>query len=199
MSNITAERETEYGVPYGKYAVNADMNYINSERFAKKFKDVTESETVNKVLLECAVKAITHRSGTLYEDMYLINGITGEIMAEQLDSECEKGIFYNESIKAAIVKARAENIPLVALHSHPEGYPPSIDDFNKAYTNGYSVGVIAGHNGQVYTYSNEIGFFEYADDVQTNIASAFERGYDVDRAFRETYDEIGFSYHIVKE
>lgn len=37
MSTISAEREQEYGVPYGEYAVNADMDYINSNGFAKKF------------------------------------------------------------------------------------------------------------------------------------------------------------------
>lgn len=199
MSNITAEKETEYGVPYGKYAVNADMDYIGSERFAKKFKNITENETVNRVLLECARIAISHRNGTLYEDMYLINGNTGEIMAEQLDSECEQGIFYNENIKAAIVKAKAENIPLVAFHSHPEGYPPSIEDFNKAYENNYSFAVVAGHNGQVYTYSNSIGYTNNPDVVQDDIDFAYRQGYDIDRAYEEAYKAIGYEYSIVKE
>lgn len=99
MSTISAEREQEYGVPYGKYAVNADMNYINSKEFAKKFDRITENKAVNETLLKCACNAIAHRNGTLYEDMYLINGNTGEIMAEQLNSECENGITYNDSIE----------------------------------------------------------------------------------------------------
>lgn len=196
MSTISAEREQEYGVPYGKYAVNADMRYINSEEYARKFKNITETEAVNEALLRCARNAIAHRDGTLFEDMYLINGETGEIMAEQLSSECEHGIFYNESIRAAILKAQVENIPLIAFHSHPEGFPPSVDDFNKAYINGYSVGIIAGHNGQIYIYSNDIGVFDNVEGVQANIGSAYRRGYDVDRAYREAYDEIGFVYHI---
>lgn len=95
MSTISAEREQEYGVPYGKYAVNADMEYINSDKFANKFNCITENKAVNETLLQCARNAIAHRNGTLYEDMYLINGYTGEIMAEQLNSDCEHGIFYN--------------------------------------------------------------------------------------------------------
>lgn len=34
-----AEKEEEYGVPYGADAVNADMKYINSEEYAKKVRE----------------------------------------------------------------------------------------------------------------------------------------------------------------
>lgn len=199
MNTISAECEQEYGIPYGEDAVNADMRYINSEKFAEKFKSVTENKSVNEALLQCARSAIAHRTGTLYEDMYIINGITGEIMAEQLDTPTEHGISHSSAVNAAIAEAHRMNIPIIAFHSHPEGFPPSIDDFNSAFRYGYSLGVIAGHNGQVYVYSNETGFFNNADDVQTNIAAAYLRGYDTDRAYRESYDEIGFSYYIVKE
>lgn len=199
VSTISAEREQEYGVPYGAYAVNADMEYINSNEFAKKFKNITENKVVNETLLQCARKAIEHRNGTLYEDMYLINGYTGEIMAEQLNSECEKGITYNDGIKAALAKAKAENIPLIALHSHPEGYPPSVEDFNKAYENNYTLGVVAGHNGQVYLYTNTNTFVYDADAIQLDIVVTYSGGADVDRAYREAFEDYGLKYTIAKE
>ena len=62
MSTISAEREQEYGVPYGEYAVNADMDYINSNGFAKKFDRITDNKAVNKTLLDCARNAISHRN-----------------------------------------------------------------------------------------------------------------------------------------
>lgn len=197
-SGRVSEREQEYGVPYGEYAINADMEYILSDEFGKKFKNITENKAVNETLLQCARNAIYHRNGTLFEDMYLINGNTGEIMGEQLDSQCERGIIYNESIKSAIAKAQENKIPLIAFHSHPEGYPPSIDDFNKAYINNYHVGVIAGHNGQVYVYSNKIGSFDNVYDIQSNIAFLCSGGYDVDRAHHIVYGEIGVNYYIAK-
>lgn len=199
MSTISAEREQEYGVPYGKYAVNADMDYINSKKFAEKFDRITENKVVNETLLKCARNAIAHRNGTLYEDMYLINGSTGEIMAEQLNSECENGITYNDSIKAALVKAVAENIPLIAFHSRPEGYPPSIEDFNKAYENNYSLGVVAGHNGQIYVYNAPDIFVEDTEGVQKDIVYAYCSGFDIDRAYQETLINYGIKYFIVKE
>lgn len=199
MSTISAEREQEYSVPYGKYAVNADMDYINSEEFARKFRSITENNAVNETLLQCARNAIAHRNGTLYEDMYLINGDTGKIMAEQLNSECEKGITYNNGIKAALAKAKAENIPLIAFHSHPEGYPPSVDDFNKAYENNYLLGVVAGHNGQIYVYNAPDTFVEDTESVQEDIAFAYRSGFDIDRAYQETFITYGLKYFIAKE
>lgn len=199
MSTISAEREQEYGIPYGKYAVNADMNYINSERFARKFDGITENKAVNATLLKCARSAIAHRNGTLYEDMYLIDGDTGEIMAQQLNSECEQGVFYNGDIRAAIAKAKAENIPLIAFHSHPEGYPPSVDDFNKAFENNYFLAVIAGHNGQVYVYYPPKEYIDNADNIQFIIVTTYNGGADIDRAYREAFEECDLKYDIVKE
>lgn len=199
VSTISAEREQEYGVPYGADAVNADMEYINSEEFAKKFKNITENKAVNETLLQCARNAIAHRNGTLYEDMYLINGNTGEIMARRLDMTAKQGISHNDEIDNAILTALEKNIPIIAFHSHPEGYPPSVDDFNAAYDYGYTLAVVAGHNGQVYIYTNEVGSFDNIEDIQIHIKSAYEGGYDVDRAYLEAYDEIGLTYRIAKE
>ena len=199
MNTISAECEQEYGVPYGADAVNADMDYINSNEFAKKFNNITENKFVNETLLQCARNAIAHRNGTLYEDMYLVNGNTGEIMAQRLDMTAKQGISHNDEIDNAILTALKRNIPIIAFHSHPEGYPPSVDDFNAAYDYGYTLGVVAGHNGQIYVYSNEIGILDNVDDIQANIAFAYEQGYDIDRAFCEVYDQFGLSYRIEKE
>lgn len=199
MSSITAEKEQEYGVPYGADAINADMDYINSERFADKFKNITENVAVNRTLLECARAAIAHRNGTLYEDMYLINGLTGEIMAKQVNSLCEQGIVYNDSIKAAISKAKTEKIPLIALHSHPEGFPPSIEDFNKAYENNYLLGVVVGHNGQVYSYHNSKIYIDDAEVIQLDIFIAYNGGVDVDRAYRRAFARYGLDYNIFEK
>lgn len=193
------EKEQEYGVPYGEDAVNADMKYIDSEEYAAKFGNITDVPAVNNVLLECSRSAIAHRSGTLCEDMYLINGKTGEILGAQINSDCEQGVFYNESLKSAIAKAQMENIPVIAFHSHPEGYPPSVDDFNSAYKNGYSLGIVAGHNGQVYKYRAPKGFIEYADDIQEEIVFLYKGGVDIDRAYMDIMRSRGLSYEIVKE
>lgn len=194
----TVEKEEEYGVPYGADAVNADMDYINSEGFALKFERITDNPTVNRTLLECSCAAVAHRTGTLYEDMYLINGITGEIIGQQLESEYKQGIFYNESIKTALLKAKVDNIPVIAFHTHPEGYPPSIDDFNMALENNYLFGIVIGHNGQVYKYEKPDTYVYNIDIIQNDIRFAFLNGADIDRAYREAFADYGLNYVIVK-
>lgn len=199
VNTISAECEQEYGVPYGADAVNADMDYINSNEFAKKFNNITENKAVNETLLQCARNAIAHRNGTLYEDMYLVNGNTGEILGKQTESECKQGIVYNDSIKTALAKGKNENIPLIAFHSHPEGYPPSVEDFNEAYENNYLLGVVAGHNGQVYLYTNTNTLVYDADAIQLDIVVTYSGGADVDRAYREALEDCGLKYTIAKE
>ena len=199
MNTNLAEREQEYGIPYGADAVNADLDYINSERFAGKFKNITGNEAVNKTLLECSRKAIEHRSGTLYEDMYLINGNTGEIISQQTNALKEQRINYTGEMLKSIEMANSEKIPIIALHTHPEGYPPSVDDFNSVYEHEYFLGVVVGHNGQVYKFQNN---YMYIDDpviVQSDIAFAYRGGIDIDRSYRETFLAYGLNYEIVKE
>lgn len=45
--HLTAEKEFEYGVKYAEEAINADMAYINSEEYAKKFKNITSNAAQN--------------------------------------------------------------------------------------------------------------------------------------------------------
>ena len=194
--NFTAEKEVEYGVKYAENSVNADMEYINSEEYAEKFRDITPNEKVNQMLLECSRKAIEHRNGTLYEDMYLINADTGEIEGFQLNALNPQGIDYNDSLNNAIAKAKENNIPLIALHTHPEGYPPSIDDFNSLYNHDYALGIVAGHNGQVYVFRKPDELIEDAEGIQRDIVLAYQGGADVDRAYREAYMPYNIDYSI---
>lgn len=190
------EREEEYGVPYGDDAVNADMDYINSEEFARKFEHITDNTAVNRTLLECSRAAVAHRNGTYFEDMYFINGVTGEIIAKQLNALMEERINYTEEMNKALNSAKVNNIPIIAIHTHPSGYPPSIEDFNSAFEHRYFLSVVVGHNGQVYKFRNNIGYIP--DFSQMRIISMYNGGADVDRAYRQTYFEYGITYEIVK-
>lgn len=199
MSAISTEREQEYGVPYGAEAINADMDYINSDAFANKFRNITENPKANQRLLECAREAILHRNGTRFEDMYLIDGNTGEILASQLNTLSEQSIHHSEDMKWAIIKAGANGVPIIALHTHPEGFPPSVDDFNAAYKFGYMLGVVVGHNGQVYMYYAGDEYIDNANIVQNDIRTDVIGGADIDRAYKNTYSLYGLKYDIVKE
>ena len=49
---------------------------------------------------------------------------------------------------------------MITIHNHPDGFPPSADDFNSNYKNNYSLGVVCGHNGKIFMYSSEVEISE---------------------------------------
>lgn len=195
---IIQEREYEFGVPYGEHSIHADMEYIKSKEYAQIYANITDNEAVNKSLLECAIASIDHRNGTKFEDMYFIHAETGEILASQTEMTYESGISYNDEIKALLARAKEEKIPLVTLHNHPEGYPPSVDDLNKSYENNTLFGLAAGHNGQVYKYTNPGKKTEGEEYIHEIISIICSGGTDPDRAYKEEFELHGLSYEIVK-
>ena len=164
--------------------------------FERKFDNVTDNKKVNKTLYNCAKKALKHRSGTIYEDMYWIDGNTGKILASKTDSTQERAIIYTDDIKNAIEK----NDNIITVHTHPSSMPPSIGDFNSAFRNGYNKGVVVCHDGKVFTYSSKQkvenrlydmyiqgyvsdGLSEYEAQIQA--LEKLKSNYDID--FREVH------------
>lgn len=201
-SGIIEEREYEFGIAYGKYSVNADMDYIKSDEYSKIFDYITNNHAVNKALLDCARSAIKHRNGTKFEDMYFIHAETGEILAKQVEMTFESGISYNDEIKALLKRSKKENIPLITLHNHPEGYPPSIDDFNKSFENNTVFGIAVGHNGQLYRYENHYKAFTEQEMMDIHNEIVYNHtilGMDIDRAYQDVFKNNGINYTLIKE
>ncbi len=114
-NDIIDKNEIEYGVPYLEHSINADTDYINSPEYDIKFKNITQSPAVNSTMSRISKDIINHRTGTKYEDMYIINAITGEILGAQTDMKAESGIYYNESILNALNKSK--NHPVMQIAS----------------------------------------------------------------------------------
>lgn len=200
MGSGIMEREREFGVQYGALSITADKDFISSKEYANLFSNITNNQAVNDSIADLSRKAILHRNGSKYEDMYIVNANTGEVMGQQLDMQYPSGISYNDSIKSALSRAKEANIPIIAIHNHPEGYPPSIDVFNKAYDNNYFLGIACGHNGQVYVYDKpEFRIAQSdADEIHAAMNLLLDQGADPDRIYREYYNELGLSYRIEK-
>ena len=65
---------------------------------------------------------------------------------------------------------------MITIHNHPDGFPPSVDDFNSNYKNNYSLGVVCGHNGKIFMYktNRNISYYFY----ESKIAKYKQLGYD---------------------
>lgn len=183
---------------YQRYGRNKDTlvnkTYIESGEYRRKFDVLSENSEVNRSLYDCAKKALKHRSGTMLEDMYWIDGRNGKILYSVEDGSKESVVLYTPAIWTVIEK----NDDIVALHTHPSSMPPSAADFNACFRNGYKFGVVACHNGKVFVYSSaqEIseklydliicdlvsrGLEEY--DAQIKALERLKQNYDID--FRE--------------
>lgn len=137
---------------YGRNKVTlVNKTYIESGEYKRKFDNISENKAVNKTLYDCAKAALKHRSGTKFEDMYWIDGNTGEIIASALNEKETSGVV--KSKRRNKVLARCGNI--YAIHSHPASMPPSATDFNCFFEQGYSKAFVACHDGTLYSYTSE--------------------------------------------
>ena len=108
--------------------------YIESGEYRRKFDQITDNPDVNRVLYQKAKEMLYHRSGTEIEDMYWIDGDTGDVIASVTNETIKRGIRANKAILNKL--ANYENI--IALHTHPSSMPPSGADFIAFFERKYS-------------------------------------------------------------
>lgn len=92
---------------------------------------------------------LLHGSGTKFEDMYWVDSENIHIIAEEVTSTKEKKIVYSTSTENKIKDFEQ----IITIHSHPDSFPPSIEDINSNYDHSYDLGIVVCHNGKVYMYT----------------------------------------------
>ena len=140
------------------YPNTVSLKALDAPEFTDRFRGITQNEATDKAVYECAVKSLVHRNGTNGEDLYLINGRTGEVLYANTGSSGIKTVNYDAETLSAIEKAHTEGVQIIALHNHPNGMPPSLDDGSSAFVHGYDKGVVVGHNLEVWEYSGTSEF-----------------------------------------
>lgn len=169
----------DVALEYQRYGRNkntlVNSTYIESGEYRRKFDNATDKAEVNKALYDNAKKALRHRSGTAFEDMYWIDSNTGKTILAVEDSKEERAIIYNERIMKTI---RNES-DIITLHTHPSSMPPSASDLNSCFRNGYKKGFVACHNGRVFGYTAN-------EEINERIYNMY-----VERFTKDGYDEFG--------
>lgn len=199
MKQRAAEREKQYGVMYGEAAKAVNWDFINSAEYRKQFDNITDSPEANKAIYEVAKTILKHRDDTEYEDIYLLD-MDGGIISAVTNSTSKMGVNYTDEFIAALENCKQHGIKTIAIHNHPEGTPPSADDFKKAYENEYFVGVAVGNNGQVYVYRNtDVELSEkMVEAISEDIQNLYRLGLDIDKASKMVYNDRGLDYSIEK-
>lgn len=196
-ANRGSEREREFGVRYDK-AMVVDADYVASDEYAAKYRGLTADPDVDDMLLDGARHALERNSGAETESMTFIDMNTKESLT--IDCDIPGGINYTDEVHA-FIDARHNMDPCIAVvHNHPNGTPPSADDLSKMAEHNYAIGVVAGHNGQVYAYSYHGPVLDEAllDSIAERAAGYCDMGYDVDRAFSEVFAGFDMSYELRK-
>ncbi len=123
--------------------------YINSGEYKRKFDLISNNKELSRILYRVAKEMLEHRSGTVYEDMYWVDLDTLSIVAKEINASVPKRIEYSVATEKIIEKYSN----LLTIHTHPDSFPPSIDDFNSNFDHAYEIGIIVCHDGKVYMYS----------------------------------------------
>ena len=102
---------------YQRYGRNKNTlinkSYIDGGSYRKKYDKLTDNAEVNKALYDSAKAALKHRSGTLFEDMYWIDGDSGQEIYSVTNSTKEQTIVYTEKIQ--IVLKTNKNIRMIDI------------------------------------------------------------------------------------
>lgn len=122
--------------------------------------------------------------------MYWIDADSGKIISKELNQEVEERIVYSDKTKKAIAKVDR----IIAMHTHPSSLPPSIADFNSAYSRGYETSLVLCHDGKIYKYSSNEIISEKLYDLQ--IAEFIESGYDEKIAQIKTLRKLSENHAI---
>ena len=158
---------------YGRSRETAiNHSYINSGDYRKKFDYISLSPKMNRLLYRLSKKILEHRSGTEFEDMYWINPENVMIVAEETGSRSKGKIEYSEKLISKIKKYNN----LITIHSHPNSFPPSINDLNSNYYNHYDIGIVVCHDGKIFMYSSKQAINE--DYYKLTIEKYLKSGYN---------------------
>ncbi|NBJ97358.1 hypothetical protein D5282_08465 [bacterium 1xD8-48] len=181
-----------------RYGRNKDIainhTYINSGSYRRKFDFISNSPDLNRLIFQLSKKMLEHRSGTKFEDMYWIDAAHRRVIEKETESCSEEQIVYSNSIRSKISKY--EN--LITLHSHPNSYPPSINDLNSNFINHYGLGIVACHDGKIFKYASNQEIRE--DYYKMVVEKYLKKGYNEYEAQIEALKELVTKFDImVKE
>lgn len=181
---------------------SVNWEIINSKEYRDKFKQVSDNEKVQETLHSKSIDVLRHRSGTDFEDFYLIDQKTGSVVASQTKVEYTEGIseelkhnrvWYNKEVTKAI--RRNPEKSFITIHNHANNKPPSGGDFDGAFKNGYYAGLNICHDGTIYYY--QVGKRQFSGKLYDATVEKYRnRGYNEIEAYEKALNQFAESYGI---
>lgn len=166
---------------------------VNTQDYRMSFRGILGNAEVEDKICEESRSILSHRGGTNGEDLVLLDATTGNRIHLNDRSKFADGIDYDELLKKAVEKAHEEGRVIVAIHNHPSGNPPSLDDGSAANVNGYAIGIVIGHDGSIYQYSpaKKMVPLETCKIVHNSIAYQIDTGAKIEDVWYDILQDYG--------
>lgn len=171
------QRVNNHIAKYGAGARIVDKEYLKSQEYRMAFRGMSNSLEADDKICQEARKILKARDGTRYETLVLIDKDTGKVLLSIDNSAGYDRIDYTEKASQAIGKAKEEGKSILAMHNHPDGYPPTADDCESAGIKGYDFGIVVGHNGKVFSYKPSGKGWKDSDCESFHNAIAYQAEY----------------------
>lgn len=195
-----AGREAESEAYSSDYDVNFDR--VTREGLTYRFKDLPFlSDRASDNFARASLHALQHRTGTSYEDYYLMTK-DGKQVAVANSSSVPKRVSYTKQIYDAFEEYGKDE--LVSIHNHPSGFPPSIADIaslnNKDKQKTVKYGIVVGHDGTMYWYTRPKSDIpkEYQQIYKVELDKLRKIGYNEitvqEKALERASDIFGFEF-----
>lgn len=178
-----------------------DLKYIKSEEFSKKFNQITENSKVNDQIRSYAQTMLTHRKNSDFEDLYIVDSETGELLFRKINSDSKLMVDVKENEIEEILRNHKDK--MIAIHNHPTNILPTGADFSAAGYRGYKFGIVVTHDGRVFKYSAGKKPF-MAELLDRRIEKYKQARYNLSieeahiRALDEFSEEYGISWEEIK-
>ena len=116
---------------------------MDTDEYCQAFQLLTPDRELNEYIYKYSKQSILDNWGTDKESMFLIDADSKELIAsiERNEDKTDLGIAYTEEFRNSLDKAIQQGVRIVAVHNHPNGYPPSLDDISKVIENHYGIAI----------------------------------------------------------
>lgn len=154
----------------------ANLDYMRSKEFVNKINNDDQLRPYAKAVTQISQQMLRHRNGTPYEDIALISRSTRQVETLYDGSKAPHAIdHYTNAMKTVFNSGKRNGY--IIVHNHPASVPPSPNDImslQKKHNGTVLYGVIAGHNGTMYTYTRPTkrlpnSFARYYENVYSHV------------------------------
>lgn len=172
-----------------------DLDMLKSKEYKQKFKGITGISKVDNSLYEYSRAILTHRNGTYFEDLCVVDAKTGRLVALDTNNETENEVKYGKNTELLI---KYNPYRYVSIHNHGTNNPPTGSDLVSSGRRKYKMGVAVCHNGDVYVY--KAGNCPFTREFFDNTVDEIKKtGYTESEAILKTLEIFRKDYGITWE